>query len=210
MDDLKAIEENYRRMRTDELLHLSKTPQDLRLEVIPLLQKELLNRHQQEEALMLSSFLINSREQHRFKNLTKKELKELIQARLDSGESLESIKLDLKDDGINIFDIINEENKLLEKTFDYITHLKNEGLGDEEIDEKLQKDLAIEKQEVDIIKERLRKRGKLNLSVGYTLLSVAVIFSIISLSAGGQITIKGILAAGIAIWRIIVGHDQLK
>src|SRR6187455_746903 len=129
MNDLRDIEENYKRMTDEKLIQLTMTPQDLRLEVIPILQQELLNRGQHQAAISLTGFLVKSKEKPRFSEMTVVELKQLVNERLESGESIESIKLHLKDDGVNIFDVLNDDMELQEKAFDYITHLKEQGLG---------------------------------------------------------------------------------
>lgn len=210
MNDLRNIEENYKRMADEELKHLTRTPQDLRLEVIPILQQELLNRGQNKEAMSLTDFLVKTKEKPRFSDLTVVELKQLINDRLESGESIESIKLDLKDDGVNIFDVINDDNKLKEKAFDYIAHLKQQGLEEKEIDEKLKETFSIEKEDSEMLKIQLKKSGQQNLVFGYSLTIIALLLIIISLSLGGSVTIGGIIVLTLGIWRIFKGYEQIK
>jgi len=212
MIDIQNIEDNYKSMSVDELLNLSKKPQDLRLEVIPILQKELINRKKNQEALALTDFLIKSRENEkpRYKDLSSVELRKLIDTRLDSGQSLESIKIDLKDEGINVFDIINEDEKLRDKAFDYITQLKQQGLEDKEIDQKLKENLSLDKADSEMLKVQLKKKGRQNLIFGYSLTIIAAILIMVSISLGGNVTISAIVIVCIGIWRIITGYDQIK
>jgi hypothetical protein len=208
MDKLDYIIENYKRMRTEELVQIARDPSDLELEIIPHLQAELLNRDKREEALRLSEFLIKRPGPQ--KELTKKELAESVKERIDSGEPLESIKLDLKDRGIDFFEVMNQENKLKDKTFEYLTSLKEEGLDETEIDQKLKATFGIDESEADILKRELRNKGKQNLIIGYFLVIVVGSLSLLTLGAGFGITIGGMLLTGIGIWRIVEGHQQRK
>jgi len=210
MNDLRNIEEKYKGMTIEELIRLTIKPQDLRLDVIPILQMELFNRGLKKEAMSLTDFLVKSKEKPRFSELSVVELKQLIEDRLESGESIESIKIDLKDDGINIFDIINDDNTLKEKAFDYITHLKQQGLEENEIDEKLKETFSMEKGDSGMLKIQLKKNGNQNLIYGYTISIIALLLIIISLSVGGSVTIGGIIILSLGIWRIFKGYEQLK
>lgn len=137
MIDLKDIQENYKRMPLEKLIMLANNPKELELEAIGILQQELLNRNQTKEALSFTEFLINRKKENSIGNMSMPELKQLIKDRLESGEPIENIKIDLKEEGIDIFDIVNSDNKLKEKAFDYILHLKENGNNDNEIDKKL-------------------------------------------------------------------------
>ena len=57
MNDLDQIQHFYKNSYTEKLIELSKQPEGLRREVIPLLQKELLERGQKEEARLLDDYL---------------------------------------------------------------------------------------------------------------------------------------------------------
>jgi hypothetical protein len=210
MNDLRNIEENYTRMSIEELRRLTTKPHELRLEVIPILQQELLNRGQNKDAMSLTDFLVKSKAKPRFSEMSIIELKQLIGDRLDSGESIESIKIDLKDDGIDIFDIINDDNKLKEKAFDYITHLKQQGLKEKEIDEKLKETFSIGEEDSETLKIQLKKKGNQNLILGYSISIIALLLIVISLSVGRSVTVAGVVILAISIGRVIKGHEQLK
>ncbi len=210
MDNLKSIQENYKKMDIDKLIQLSMQPHDLRLEVVPILQEELLSRGLKEEAMALTEFLIGTKEETRFQDMSTAELKQLITDRLESGEPIESIKLDLKDDGINIFDVINDDTKLKDEAFDYIVDLKQKGIEDSEIDKKLKENLSIDKEDSEMLKIQLKQNGKQNLTLGYAISIIALLLMTMSLSLGGNVTIGGGLLLAIGIWRIFRGYEQTK
>lgn len=210
MNNLKDIQENYESKNVEDLIHLALNPQELRLEVIPILQKELLNRGQTEEAMSLTDFLVKAKEKPRFSDLPKAELRKLIKDRLATGEPMESIKIDLKDDGVNIYEIINNDHKLKEKAYNYITHLKEQGLKEEEIDEKLKETLSIEKEDTEMLKIQLKKSGKKNLIFGYTISIIALLLLTIALGTGGSVGFGAIFVLGFGVWTISKGYEQIK
>jgi hypothetical protein len=208
MNNLNFIIDNYKRLPTDELIEIAKNPEQLELEIIPHLQSELFNRNRKEEALLLSEYLIKRPKS--VAELNKEELSEMIKERVDSGESLESIKLDLKDKGVDLFDILQVQNKLQDKALDYLTSLKEEGVDETEIDEKLKSRFSLDENEADILKRQLKAKGKQNLVIGYTLVIIMGLLSIAALSLGGFIGIGGLLLTAIGVWRIVEGHRQRK
>ena len=210
MNNLKDIEDNYARMDTEKLIHITNKPQDLRLDVISILQKELLKRGLNDEAMSITEFLIQSKENPSISDMTEDQLKAFIKERLDSGEPLENVKIDLKEEGINIFDFISDDSKLKEKAFDYLVSLKQKGLQEDEIDEKLMRNLSMDKEETEILKFQLGRKGKQNLIFGYTLLIVGSLVLIFTLGVQGRITIGGLLFLSLGIWRVYVGYEQLK
>ena len=58
MNDLEQIQRFYKNSDTEKLIELSKQPEVLKREVIPLLQKELLERGQKEEVQFLDNYLL--------------------------------------------------------------------------------------------------------------------------------------------------------
>lgn len=125
MNNLQFVIGHYKQLRTEELIEIAGDPATLDPEIIPHLQAELLNRDKKEEALRPSEFLVRKPQPQQ--ELSQKELAESIKERIDSGEPLESIQLDLKDRGIDLFAIMNSEAALKDKTFEYLTSLKEQG-----------------------------------------------------------------------------------
>ena len=210
MDPLIEIEKNYKTKSDGELKKLVNKPFELRLDVIPVLQKELLNRGLQDEAMALTQFLLKSKKEGRALNeLSKRELLDHVNERIESGEPLDNIKDDLRLHGIDVFEVFNDEG-YEEKAMDYITDLKLQGLKTEEIDQKLQETLSIDKQESALLRAQLRKRGNQNLVVGYTMVIIALILIVLSAGYGGSVTVGGVLIICFGVWRIVAGYEQIK
>ena len=207
--DLSAIEQNYQAMATEDLIRLSKKPSDLRIEVIPILQNELLNRGKREDAMELSNYLIKTKTSEDI-DMSTDEFTNLINERIDSGESVDSIKIDLKEKGINLVDVVIEDEKLRKKAFDLIIDLNKQGLLEKELDKKVMAAFSISQGDVDILKSQLRQRGRNNQVSGYDLVIISIIFMIVFFSIGGYVTITAILALVGGISMIVNGHDQLR
>jgi len=204
MADLKVIETQYKQLSSEELIKISKTPEDLKIDVIPVLQRELLSRGMNEEALELSHYLVSG--PSKSKNLSTREIRMLISERLQSGESIESIKANFDDLRVNINDYLEEDIKLENKMFDYMASLQSQGLSDEEINSKLKTNFSLEEQDSEILKARLKRKATYNLIIGYTLVIVVGLLSLFILANGGRIGIGAIIILGIGVWRIYEGH----
>jgi len=208
MNNLSLVEENYQRLSTDELIRIAEDPASLNPEVIHLLQRELIARNHPEEALALTDFLLNSPLRLSFMSI--EELQKVVFERLQSGESIESIKIDLKENGINILDIINAEGKEREKAFDYMLALKNLGLDDTEVKEEMQETFSLDEGDSEVIHAQFKKRGWQNLVIGISIVVIVGLLAIGSMNTRGGIGIGAILIAATGVWRIVVGSRQLR
>lgn len=208
MEDISLVADHYKTLQTAELIEIARDPAGLRPEIIPVLQKELITRNQPDEALLLSDFLLNG--PSKLKRLSTEALQQLINQRLGAGEPLESIKIDLQDNGINIFDVINNESKEKNKTFEYMIAMKEQGLNGKELNDKLQETFAIQEEESEILKMQLKKKGQRNMIIGWSIVVIVSIFMLISAGMDRYPGIGAILLFGIGIWRIIEGKRQSK
>jgi len=207
MADLKIIEDNYKKI-SDDKLKLTVTELDsLNIEVIPILQQELLNRGLEEEVLVVTNFLLNSKEnQNIYENLSVGELREIIDERLNSGESIESIKIDLKDNGIDIFDIFDGDSKEREKVYENISYLKELGYTEEEINKELKSEFSLEESDGKRLQYELKSKGKMRLIFGYSI--VFIIFIIVF--RFGKFPISLLFIFALAVWNIYKGHKEIK
>jgi hypothetical protein len=208
MEDIDYIAAHYKTLHTQELVEIAADPGGLRPEIIPVLQKELIARNKPEEALQLSDFLVHGSTS--LKNLSTQALQQLINQRLEAGETLESIKIDLRDNNIDIFDIINYESRHKDKTFDYMLALKEKGLDDIAISEKLQETFSIKEAESEILRQQLKSRGRRNTIIGWSIVVAICIIMLVAVGNGGSIGMGSILLFGIGIWRIVEGQRQSK
>lgn len=203
-------EEVYRNMGEEELILLAYQPEGTMLEMIPIIQKELLRRGKQEEAIMLSDYLIAANQKVNLARLSDEELRQHINERLEQGESLDVIRLDMKESGINIFDIIASENKDCDKAFDYISELKQQGLEEDEVDDKIKERFDLDQDEIEDLKMQRMRSGRQSLILGYSIVGIMGLLVLILLSMGGSISIGAILIIAIGVWRIYAGYEKMK
>ncbi len=176
MKDLDVIINTYKSISTEKLISLSKNPADLELKAIPHLQAELISRGKAKEATELDDYLQNGvAEKLDYRNFSKEEITALIQERLALGESFDSIKIDLKENGINIFDILKEEATAEARHFDFIANLQNNGASDTEIADKLNYTFGTTQQEAEALKEKYENRKRIGIIIGIIVLTYEII-----------------------------------
>lgn len=214
MSNLNDIEAYYQGVSNEKLLQIAQRPQDLRLDAIPLLQKELLGRGMNAEALLITDFLVGVKkdepERPNYAEMSLYEMQEHVKERIQEGESIESIKLDLRENGVDIFAILNENDNLKESAFEYMTYLKKEGFEEEEIAEKLEENLAIDKRDSEMLKVQIKNSGKQNLTIGYTLAILGSVFILLTLNSTGGFPISAVILIVLGVWRIYVGYERLR
>ena len=214
MSNLNDIEAYYQGVSNEKLLQIAQRPQDLRLDAIPLLQKELLGRGMNAEALLITDFLVGVKkdepERPNYAEMSLYEMQEHVKERIQEGESIESIKLDLRENGVDIFAILNENDNLKESAFEYMTYLKKEGFEEEEIAEKLEENLSIDKRDREMLKVQIKNSGKQNLTIGYTLAILGSVFILLTLSSTGGFPISAVILIVLGVWRIYVGYERLR
>lgn len=208
--NLEEIENNYQMMSDSKLIELTKNPEGLRFEVFPLLQRELIKRGKVEEALSITNYLTRNygafheiEDTHYYSD---SELKEIVSQRLAAEESLESIKADFEERGIDLMDNVHYKIDKHEASLNYLTELKNNGLSEEEINENLEQTLSIINNQIDLLKANLRARGKRNLAIGFT----GIAFILIALIANVPFRWSMILWAGISLYYLNIGSEQIK
>jgi hypothetical protein len=202
--EIAKIADHYKSVPTFKLIQLVENPEGLPAELVLVLQKELLGRGEQEAALKLTAYLVKLKEQE--KPLTPEQAREEIMERLKSGESMESIALKFKENGVDVFEELNREVNIQENTFDYIMALKQKGLTDEALDQKLITELSIDQKDVDVLKEKMRKSGSANVTIGISITLVTLLLMILA----GRFPVGGVLLLGVGAWRIVEGQRMLS
>ena len=211
MESIDSIVENYKRLSTGELIAIAAEPWNLRKEIIPHLQSELLARDRKAEALKLSEYLVqNTTIKKPYQLYSKEELGDHIKERLESGELLESIKIDLKENGVDMFALLESEQVLDNKKLDYLTSLKNDLLEEKEIDEKMKTSFGLTETETDQLKRQLKSKGTQNIVIGSTLVIVMTLLLMAAFENGGRIGLGAVLLIGIGVWRISLGVKQRR
>ncbi|MES2763889.1 MAG: hypothetical protein V4677_16860 [Bacteroidota bacterium] len=199
MLDLQLIKEKYQAMLTDDLIRLSKKPKDLREEVIPVLKAELIRRGKRDDAAVVDQILEET-QKLKYQGLSLVELREIVRERLDAGEEMESIKIDFRLNGIDVFELLKEEVKFEEEVFGSITQMKQEGASVTDIDDHLEKTYQIDKADTSKLRSELIVKGKRNQTWGFVLIMISCVFLLImclndsthGLKAYGLMLISGI------------------
>jgi hypothetical protein len=205
--NIEAVENYYKEAPTLELIEIAQNPHTLRKEIIPVLQRELLVRNENEAALGLSEFLVQQNEP---KLETPEQIDAYIQKRLDSGAPLENIRIDLKEKGVTSFGILEQNEVKQEAIIDYVSTLKEQGATNAEIIEKLETNLDIKPEELTVIQAKMYKKGTLNLVIGYTIVILLGGLGLVTLMVGRGMSIASIILIGIGLWRITEGYKLRK
>ena len=203
MFSIEDVIKRYQQASDKELIEVSKSPEKLRKDLIPALQKELLSRGLQDEALSLTDFLAG--DYNSLKNLSNKELRDHINERIANGESLESIKTNLAEYDINLLEMLDFEMQSKEKAIDYVNTLQNQDLDDAEIDQKLKENLNLRQEDIDTIKESAKSRNRRSTITGYVFLVFGMIFLFLGVATGAKIGIGSIVLIAVGIWKIYEG-----
>src|ERR1044072_5762418 len=92
-------------------------------------------------------------------HLSADEVRVMINLRLDRGEKLEVIKMDLQDKGVSIFNLSLQENKKEEEIDQRFIELQREGKSKAEIEAQLKKEFNLSDKTTREIPERMRSNG---------------------------------------------------
>lgn len=158
----------YKRMSSDELIELAGNPAHLRPEVIPLLANELRSRSLD----VFADELVSSKKEPQPDDIVEEGEEELasvtqeVKERIGGGESIESIKADLNERGINIFDLLDKEVGEEDAFFDKITQLKREGISNETLQQKLVAEEQFTEEGSKAVITKLKDKAKKNIIYG--------------------------------------------
>jgi hypothetical protein len=204
--DLEEIKYRYSKNSTDELCNLLPDIVDMGIDELIILKNELKKRGKYEEVESIDAHLKFLIEQGSINN--PETIDNPQETNFDSVNSIESIKANLKDKGIDILQYANTEEKKKDSLFKYMTQLKQQGLSDREIDETLKEELKIDNAESKLLISELYRKGVQNVRNGIILSILGFLFGIVLFAIGNKISIGavGILIAG--IWRINTGKKQ--
>jgi hypothetical protein len=164
--DTKEIIEKYKRLHIDELVELAASPGELRDDVLPFLHQELIQRGRTTEAQAIADWITNGGN------------KEVKEAQYDgTAEWVKEAKRRANDEE-PLSDIVKEAAARSEETLtelkkqgwyqeayvDYIKELRNDGLTDEQINEKLGIGFSLE--DANKYRRRLRRNGTIAIIAG--------------------------------------------
>ncbi|MEP0213912.1 MAG: hypothetical protein ABJD66_11890 [Cellulophaga sp.] len=207
MSNLNEIKKNYSVFTTDKLLNIAKEIDGLKPEAIVLLQEELIKRNELEEASKITKHLINQKNEQELRDNFDPE--NYIKKELEAGESIENIKFKLNTMGIDMFDVIKKEQSQENIIVNYIESKKLEGESKETIDNDLKENFNVDSNYLNEVKNKLREKGKKNITIGIVLLVVSILINIFLLTKG-SISIPAILLFGLGVWKLVKGEHQLR
>lgn len=210
MMEFKTPEEVYREMSDEDIILIAYQPEGIKLEEIPIIQKELLHRKKEEEAIMLSEYLIAANQKKNLARLSNEELRVYINQKVEQGESIDAVSLDLKENGINIFDIIEAENNQRDEAFDFITDLKQKGYEEYEVDSKIKEKYSLQQDEVEDLHVQRNKSGRMNMVFGVVIVVVALILLPGAIEYSNRRFAGAICLVAFGAWQIYYGYQKTR
>lgn len=123
---------------------------------------------------LLSEVEVQEQKKNSLAHLTADEVRILINKRLEQGENLEIIKMDLRSQGVNIYKMSLEESRSEENIDRRFMELQAEGKSKAEIEHALKEEFKIDKETSTKIPERLRATGAGLLVAGGVCLLIGV------------------------------------
>ena len=208
MKNLDSIINHYKQLSTDELLKIAQKPEEIASDTISILQNELINRDEFEVAYNLKSNTPTL--ETNLSELTEVEISEIIRERVSLGESIENIRIDLKSKGVNILNFMNQEVESLEEKYKYIVSLREQGLDEEEITQRVQREFDINDVENESIKIELRLKGSRNIKIGYILIVVSIILLLTTIALEQMVFTFPLILFVIGIGLVTKGKQQIK
>lgn len=186
---------------TEELLAVLRNIHSMDNEKIILLKQEFINREMFEESFAIDTFFSVQFDPSK---LSLKEIQELVSDRLQTGESIESIKSDLADHGVTLAELIENEGKRIDTVFEKIAFAKERGVNEHNLDAELKERYNYSNEELTQVKVNLQKRSITYRVLGIVVVVFGVIFLLICFYLGrllGIFTAATILISGVSLYR---------
>lgn len=139
-------------------------------------------------------------------HLSPDEVRALINKRLDQGEKIEIIKADLREHGVNVFDLSLKESKQEEAIEERFIQLQKEGKSKIEIDQHLKKEFNLAGKEAAKIPEKMRSSGTGLIVAGGVLLMIGAPWLAVMMQTPGRHNVKyAVIMAGTGIAFLVLG-----
>lgn len=166
--------------------------------------RDVLRERKMDE--LLASLEVKEKEQNSLAHLSADEVRVLINSRLGQGENIESIKIDLRERGVNIYKMSMEESRSEENIDRRFMELQSEGKTKEQIDRKLKEEFKLSEEQANKIPERMRSNGSGLIGAGTLLLIIGLPFLAVTMQTPGRHKIGYIvLAVGSGLGFLILG-----
>lgn len=151
---------------------------------IVLLKQEFINREMFEESFAIDTFFSD---QFDPSTLSLKEIQALVSDRLQTGESIESIKLDLADHGITLAELIENEGKRIDAVFEKIASAPEQGINNQALNNALKDEYKYTDKELLEVKANLKKRSIVYRIAGVSFTCLCLLLLLVGLYIGTNI-----------------------
>jgi len=133
--------------------------------------------------------------------LNAEEVRRLVNKRLANGESIDLIKVDLQDKGVNIYQFGIEETKAEEKIEERMVSLQKDGKSAEEIQQAIRKEFRLTEEAAKAVPEKMQSAGAGFIIIGGVLLLISVPLAAVILQSDAHYSKQFLFAvpAGIAL-----------
>lgn len=166
--------------------------------------RDVLRERKMDE--LLATLEVKEEKKNNLSHLSADEVRVLINSRLEHGENIESIKVDLRDRGVNIYKMSLEESRSEENIDRRFMELQSEGKTKEQIDQKLKEEFKLSGTQTDKIPERMRSNGSGLIGAGLLLLIIGLPFLAVTFQTPGRHNIGYIVVGvGTGIGFLILG-----
>lgn len=143
-------------------------------------------------------------------HLSADEIRAIINRRLDSGEKLESIKVDLQSRGVDLLKVIAEEGEKTEAIDERLVELQSQGKTEEEIAQQLKKEFGISKEEAAQLPEQVKSRGAGLIAAGVLMLVIAVPYAAVMLQNAEHMNAYFLALIPVGLGLVIAGWRRKK
>lgn len=205
------IENSYKKMSNPQLIQIAKSPEKLKLEIVPILQKELVRRNEVDIAMELSTYLLD-KASNKNSIMTQQEIDQDVTERLEAGEPLVSIETDLKNQGYSAVDGIKkqlvQEEELSTVVEDYYLLLVKDHHAEDTIKELLHSKYNVDPNTIPQLRAKINRKAKRQLQLGYVFVAIALIFVIIAISMGGWVGIPVVIILIVGIVKLLQGYEN--
>lgn len=155
---------------------------------------------------LLAALEVKEEKKSSLAHLSADEVRALINSRLERGENIEFIKMDLRDQGVNIYKMSMEESRSEENIERRFMELQSQGKSKIEIDAKLKEEFKLSGEQAAKVPERMRSNGSGLIGAGVLLLLIGIPLIAVTMQTPGRHNIGYIGAAvGAGLGMLILG-----
>lgn len=153
----------------------------------------------------LLSTLKVEEEKENLSQLTKDEVRRLINGRLAAGENIDRVKMDLRDKGVDIFQFAMVESSEEEQIDERMISLQKEGKSKIEIESAIRKEYNRTPEAVKAQQERMQSNGAWFIIVGAVILLITLPLAAVIIQSNEHYDAKLLLGIPVGIVLLVIG-----